>query len=106
MTPKAQQHFLSRILRVGLIGQQRARVAINLVTMAFTQDFEFQFTNHPVSPYNAPVARIVTRKTAMGRIIETLPDFSVLHTQLFALRNAALVGLDAARMSSQKSQPD
>jgi RNA polymerase sigma factor (sigma-70 family) len=35
-----------------------------------------------------------------------LSDFSALHTQLFALRNAALVGLDAARMSSQKSQPD
>ena len=49
MAPEAQQDLLGRILRVGLTGQQGARVAINLITMPLTQDFKFEFTNHPAN---------------------------------------------------------
>src|SRR5215475_13698257 len=70
MTPKAQQDFLGRVLGVGLIGQQRARVAINLVTMPFTQDFEFQFTNHPVSRITNQRPELLQEKASVKKTWE------------------------------------
>jgi hypothetical protein len=54
MVPEAQQHFLRGVLGVGLIRQQRTRIAVNFIAVPPAQGSEFKFSNHDVIVYNAP----------------------------------------------------
>jgi hypothetical protein len=62
MVPEAQQYFLRGVLSVGLVRQQRPRIAVNLIAMPSAQGSEFNLSNHDVTEYNASRGRIVTRK--------------------------------------------
>lgn len=52
MIPEPQQDLLRCIFGVGAVRQQGMCVTINLIAMPLAQDFELEFTDHPLKPYN------------------------------------------------------
>ena len=46
MVPEAQKDFLGGVFGVGVVGQQRAREAVNIVTMPLAEQLEFKFAYH------------------------------------------------------------